>query len=62
MMKVNDIYIEKLDNDEYLVKEFNEEKGCYYVASYTSDEIKDFFDINKKELENYSSSSAYLQI
>lgn len=53
MMKVNDIYIEKI-NDQYKVKEWNAEKGCYYVASYTSDEIKDFFNINKKELENYS--------
>lgn len=51
MEKINDIYIEKLDNDEYLVKEFNEEKGCYYVASYTDDEIECFFDIKKEDLK-----------
>lgn len=57
MMKVNDIYIEKIENELYLVKEFNAKKQMFYVASYTEDEIKDFFNINKKELENYSSSS-----
>lgn len=54
MMKVNDIYIEKIENELYLVKEFNAKKQMFYVASYTEDEIKDFFNINKKELENYS--------
>ena len=57
MVKVNDIYIKKISDELYLVKEFNEEKGCFYVANYTSDEIFIFFNINKKELENYSSSS-----
>ena len=57
MMKVNDIYIEKINDELYLVKEFNTKKGCFYVANYTKDEIFIFFNINKKELENYSSSS-----
>lgn len=57
MMKVNDIYIEKIENDQYKVKEYNTKKQMFYVASYTEDEIFIYFNINKKELENYSSSS-----
>lgn len=57
MMKVNDIYIEKIENDQYKVKEYNTKKQMFYVASYTEDEIYIYFNINKEELENYSSSS-----
>lgn len=51
MKKVNNIYIEKLENDQYKVKEWNKEKGCYYVASYTSDEIFIYFNIKKEDLK-----------
>ena len=57
MMKVNDIYIKKISDELYLVKEWHEEKKMFYTANYTSDEIFIYFNINKKELENYSSSS-----
>ena len=57
-IKINEqLFIKKLSEELYLVKEFNAKKQMFYVASYTSDEIKDFFNINKKALENYSSSS-----
>ena len=51
MMKVNNIYIEKLENDQYKVKEWNEKKSCYYVASYTEDEIFIYFNIKKEDLK-----------
>ena len=57
MKKINGIYLEKINDDEFKVKEWNTEKGCFYVASYTEDEIYIYFNINKEELENYSSSS-----
>ena len=51
MEKINDIYIEKLDNNEYKVKEWNAEKGCFYVANYTSDELEMYFNIKKEDLK-----------
>ena len=50
MMKVNDIYIEKLENDQYKVKEWNKEKEMFYVASYTADELEMFFNIKREDL------------
>ena len=65
MMKVNDIYIEKLENDQYKVKEWNKEKEMFYVANYTKDEIEINFNIKKEDynsslfiLKNISNSSA----
>ena len=48
MMKVNDIYIEKISEELYLVKEFNEEKKMFYTANYTKDELEMFFNIKKE--------------
>lgn len=57
-IKINEqLFIKKLSDELYLIKEYNAKKGCYYIASYTEDEIFIYFNINKKELENYSSSS-----
>ena len=47
-IKINEqLFIKKI-SEEYLVKEWNAEKGCFYVASYTEDEIKTFFNIKKE--------------
>ena len=55
-IKINErLFVKKL-SDEYLVKEYNTKKQMFYLSTYTEDEIFIFFDINKKELENYSSS------
>ena len=51
MMKVNDIYIEKLENDQYKVKEWNTEKQMFYIANYTKDELEIFFNIKKEDLK-----------
>ena len=51
MMKVNDIYIEKLENDQYKVKEWNEKKKMFYISTYTSDEIEMYFNIKKEDLK-----------
>ena len=52
-IKINEqLFIKKLSDEEYKVKEYNAEKGCYYVANYTEDEIKMFFlDIKKEDLK-----------
>ena len=50
-IKINEqLFIKKISDELYLIKEYNAKKGCYYVATYTSDEIKDFFNINKEDL------------
>ena len=51
-IKINEqLFIKKISDELYLIKEYNTEKGCFYVATYTSDEIKDFFNINKEDLK-----------
>ena len=50
-IKINEqLFIKKVSEELYLVKEYNTEKGCYYVASYTEDEIYLYFNINKEDL------------
>ena len=51
MKKINGIYLEKINDDEFKVKEWNEEKGCYYIANYTKDELEIFFNIKKEDLK-----------
>ena len=52
MEKVNEqLFIKKVSDELYLVKEYNPEKCCYYVASYTDDEIECFFNIKKEDLK-----------
>ena len=51
MIKFNDVYIEKINDELYLVKEWNTEKGCYYVANYTKDELEIFFNIKRENLK-----------
>ena len=51
MMKINGIYLEKLDNNEYKVKEWHEEKQIFYIANYTKDELEIFFNIKKEDLK-----------
>lgn len=48
-IKINErLFVKKLSDELYLVKEYNTEKGCYYVANYTSDELEIFFNIKKE--------------
>ena len=48
MEKVNEqLFVKKLSDELYLVKEWNEEKQMFYVATYTSDELE-MFDIKKE--------------
>ena len=50
MIKVNDVYIEKISEELYLVKEYNTKKQMFYTSSYTEDEIKMYFLDIKKEI------------
>ena len=50
MIKVNNVYIEKLENNEYKVKEWNTEKEMFYISTYTADELEMFFNIKREEL------------
>lgn len=48
-IKINEqLFVKKLSDELYLVKEYNAEKGCYYVATYTSDELEMYFNIKKR--------------
>ena len=50
MIKVNNVYIEKLENDQYKVKEWNTEKEMFYISTYTEDELEMFFNIKREDL------------
>ena len=51
-IKINEqLFIKKINDELYLVKEFNEEKKMFYVANYTKDEIFIYFNINKEDLK-----------
>ena len=50
MIKVNNVYIEKLENDQYKVKEWNTEKQMFYISTYTADELEMFFNIKREDL------------
>ena len=50
MKKINDVYLEETDNNEYKVKEFNEEKKMFYISTYTLDELEMYFNIKKEDL------------
>ena len=50
MIKVNNVYIEKLENDQYKVKEWNTEKEMFYISTYTADVLEMFFNIKREEL------------
>ena len=51
MMKINGIYLEKINDDEFKVREFNEKKKMFYIANYTKDELEIFFNIKKEDLK-----------
>lgn len=51
-IKINEqLFIKKISDELYLVKEWHEEKGCFYVANYTKDEIYIYFNIKKENLK-----------
>lgn len=50
MKKINGVYLEKLENDQYKVKEWNTEKQMFYISTYTEDELEIFFNIKKEDL------------
>ena len=50
MVKVNNVYIEKINDELYLVKEWHEEKEMFYIASYTKDELE-MFNIKIEDLK-----------
>ena len=50
MIKVNNIYIEKLENDQFKVKEWNKEKEMFYISAYTEDELEMFFNLKREDL------------
>ena len=50
MMKINDIYLEKINDDEFKVREWNTEKKMFYISTYTADELEIFFNIKKEDL------------
>ena len=45
------LFVKKVSDELYLVKEWNAEKGCCYVATYTSDELEMYFNIKKEDLK-----------
>ena len=51
MKKINGIYLEKINDDEFKVKEWNTEKKMFYIANYTKDELEIFFNIKKEDLK-----------
>ena len=50
MKKINGVYLEKINNDEFKVKEWHEEKKMFYISTYTTDELEIFFNIKKEDL------------
>lgn len=50
MKKINGIYLEKINDDEYKVKEWNKEKEMFYISTYTADELEIFFNIKREDL------------
>ena len=47
-IKINEqLFVKKLSDELYLVKEYNAKKQMFYVATYTNDELEVFFDIKK---------------
>lgn len=50
MKKINGIYLEKINDDEYKVKEWNKEKEMFYISTYTADELEIFFKIKREDL------------
>lgn len=45
------LFVKKVSDELYLVKEWNEEKQMFYVATYTSDELSIHFNIKKEDLK-----------
>lgn len=50
MKKINGIYLEKIENDQYKVKEWNKEKEMFYISTYTEDELEMYFNIKREDL------------
>lgn len=50
MKKINGIYLEKINDDEYKVREWNTEKEMFYISTYTEDELEMFFNIKREDL------------
>lgn len=47
-IKINDqLFVKKVSDELYAVKEWNNEKQMFYLSTYTADEIEVFFDIKK---------------
>ena len=50
MIKINGVYLEKTDNNEFKGKEWNKEKEMFYISTYTEDELEMFFNIKREDL------------
>lgn len=48
-IKINEqLFVKKISDELYLVKEYNAKKQMFYLSTYTADEIEMYFDIKKE--------------